>query len=117
MTTLFDQAPYQRHSPSSRDGARQVARGGKAASIRATVLAWFNERGRQGGTDEELIHALRDRGDVPATTQDSTIRARRIELTRADLVRNSGDERRTLSGGTAVVWVTTKFGPREGRAV
>ena len=59
MTTLFDQAPYQRHSPSSRDGARQVARGGKAASIRATVLAWFNERGRQGGTDDfERLDAL-----------------------------------------------------------
>lgn len=95
---LFDplppSPPAQRHSPTSRDAAAQIAP--RAGTLRAAVLAALKDA--PGGlTDEELQTLL----NMGASTQ----RPRRIELTQAGLVRDSGTTRRTRSGRQAVVWV------------
>jgi hypothetical protein len=67
-----------------------------AGRLRKVVLTWLVERGAQGGTDEEMQAAL----DMAANTQ----RPRRIELTAAGRVKDSGQTRPTRSGRKAVVW-------------
>lgn len=97
--------PYQRHSPASRDAADKMR--SKAVSLRDLVFNLLIEAGTHGATDEEIYRRLIDTNKISATTKDSTIRARRIELTRPEcgLVLDSGNERRTAAGVTATVWV------------
>jgi hypothetical protein len=100
---LFDPAPpaqavpappAQRHSATSRDAAERIAP--RAGTLRQAVLGALLAA-PAGMTDEELQDAL----SMPPSTQ----RPRRIELTRAGLVRDSGRTRATKSGRRAVVWV------------
>lgn len=119
QTSLFDSrppkptrtAPYQPHSQTSRAAAQDISRsqGGqpsRAATLRSIVARAFQVIGAQGFTDEELMHHLRSRHQVPEHTQDSTIRARRIELcSPGDPLVSSGRHRPTRSGKLATVWI------------
>ena len=82
-------APFQRHSPTSREAADL-----ETGNLRSRVLRYIEERG--GATDEEAQLAL---GMSP-----STQRPRRVELVQSGAVRDSGRTRPTRSGRQAVVW-------------
>jgi len=87
-------APFQQHSPTSREAAMKVVTPG---TLRADVLKLITESG--GATDEEIQDRLR--------MNPNTQRPRRRELQQAGLVRDSGDKRTTRAGRYAVVWTTT----------
>ncbi len=86
-------APAQRHSRTS------TAAGASLAPVlrgwRLRVFGMVREAGEWGVTDDELI---RDSGN-------QSVRPRRIELTQAGLIRDSGRTRITSAGRQAVVWV------------
>ncbi len=85
--------PYQPHSFTSRQAANAFS--GKAPKARHRVFLALTAS--TGMTDEELCAAL----NMGANTE----RPRRVELERAGLIRDSGRQRPTRSGVTAVVWV------------
>lgn len=97
---LFAAAATKPHPPhnasdTSRAAARSMRR--RAPTLRERVHCELIRRGRAGATDEELQVALGM--SIPTET------ARRNELLRAGIVRDSGRRRRTTSGRTATVWV------------
>ena len=65
-------------------------------STKTTILAWILQR-TDGATDQEVQSRLRLRHE--------SVSARRNELRREGLVKNSGKVRRTSSGRFAKVWV------------
>jgi len=87
--------PYQAHSVTSRQAAKQVK--GSAATLRAKVFDFITRSG--GATDEEIQDGL---GMNP-----NTQRPRRRELQQKGLVEDSGHVRATRSGRKAVVWRAT----------
>jgi hypothetical protein len=89
-----DGPPAQRHSPTSRAAALAIAP--RSACLRRRVLDYLLGQSFVGATDEEGSFALGIAGN--------TYRPRRIELTLAGLVRDSGRTRRTRAGRSAVVW-------------
>lgn len=93
-------APAQLHSAPSVAAAARIEP--VAKSLRAAVLGFIRGRGPAGATDEEICTAL-----IPTDSRlkDGTLRARRVELVRAELVRDSGSVRDTRSGRTATVWL------------
>lgn len=97
--------PAQRHSPTSRAAA--VAMQDKTPSLREKVLDFYRSH-PQGATDEHCYRCMVTKSDISDFTKDSTIRARRIELTRAGYLRDSGRTELTASGESAVVWVVAK---------
>lgn len=98
LTAPFDDAPAQRHSPTSVAAAEQVKP--IAETQRRLVLSILQMAGERGLTDDEIQAAT---GMNP-----SGARPRRIELVRAGLVRDSGRTRKTRSGREAVVWTAVK---------
>lgn len=92
-----DLPPFQAHSETSRAAAVEIKP--DASSLRRKVLAYLEERGKWGATDEEMQRGL----DMPPNTQ----RPRRVELVTAGSVEDSGRQRKTLSGRNAVVWVAS----------
>ena len=90
----FD-APYQRHSPTSKAAAEQIEP--TAGTLRRMVLEAIREK---PSTDHELQEALGLEG--------STERPRRREVQQAGLIEDSGDRRPTPSGRLAVVWRATR---------
>lgn len=70
--------------------------------LQRRVLDYVRACGMDGCTDEQIIDAL---GISP-----STARPRRIELTNAGLVLDSGRTRKTKSGRNAVVWIANQAG-------
>jgi hypothetical protein len=90
LPPLYD-PPAQRHSATSRAAADEIA--AAAHTLRARVFALLK---RGALTDEEMQFMLE--------MNPSTQRPRRIELTQAGLVRDSGTTRPTLSNRDAVVW-------------
>ena len=85
-------APYQVHSPTSKEAARSIA--GKIGPMERELLAIFAQAGAHGHTDAELI----------ARFGTQSVRPRRIYLTAAGKVVDSGTTRTTPSGRRAVVW-------------
>jgi hypothetical protein len=100
LPDLFVPAPFQPHSPTSKQAAREIAP--KASTLREDVLRFVQAQGARGATDEEVQAALGMAG--------STERPRRVELLEAGQVKASG-VRRTSSGRRAVVWIATKEKP------
>ena len=72
-----------------------------ASKLHSMILAALGVRGATGATDHELAAFVH--GIIGAKPE--TVRARRIELTRAAQVRDSGRTRKTPSGRAAVVWI------------
>lgn len=92
QTTLnFDAPPAQRHSPTSIAAAEHVAP--HVGKMQAAVLAWIASRGELGSTDNE--------GIASGACSVNGYRARRVELWRKGLIRQSGER----DGST--VWSTT----------
>jgi hypothetical protein len=92
----------QTHSPTSIEAAHHAEP--KSASLRAVVLAYIRQQGRDGATDEQIQNAI---GMNP-----STQRPRRVELVEGGLVVNSGQTRKTQSGRNATVWVAAEYAVR-----
>ena len=90
-----DRLPAVAGSETSREAARKARR--RVSFIRSRVIECFESAGAAGLSDEELFDTS---GIAP-----NSARSRRIELTCAGLLRDSGRRRKTASGATAVVWV------------
>lgn len=87
------QAPFQRHSNTSRAAALEIEP--SASTLRGQLLAALRAAGERGMTDEEMQYEL---GMNP-----STQRPRRIELCRGGFIEASG-KRLTISRRKALVW-------------
>ena len=88
-------APYQAHSPTSKEAARSIA--GKVGPMEREVLnliAAAQAAGGDGLTDAELIEAFGSQSARP----------RRIFLVAAGKLKDSMGTRKTKSGRAAVVW-------------
>jgi hypothetical protein len=92
--------PYQAHSPTSAAAAEAAAP--TAPTDRARILDLLQRAAPDGFTDEQIARMLR--------LNPSTARPRRIELTDAHLVHNSGRTHLTRAKRRAVVWVAAKKG-------
>jgi hypothetical protein len=90
-------APYAPGSDTSRAAAKAIR--GHLTTLEQRVLDAIKAAGDHGATDEELQRAL---GMNP-----STQRPRRGELVGANLVRDSGRTRLTVSKRKATVWIAT----------
>lgn len=88
---FFDRAPYQAHSPTSKDAAGQIAP--NLGRLQAEVLRTLRVHGAM--TDNELIAFL--------ALSPSTIRPRRIELVKLGLVRQGG-EKVAANGRRSALW-------------
>ena len=86
--------------PTSTAAARAIIP--DAARLRRMVYEYIRGCGEEGATDEEIQRALGLSGN--------TERPRRWQLARAGLVRPAGRTRKTIAGGSAVVWVATEGG-------
>ena len=91
---MFEPAPFQRHSSTSRAAAESMNKNGKAAAQRALVFQCLMEHGPQ--TDEEIHDRLGLDGDSE--------RPRRVSLVDAGVVHDTGEKRATKSGRKATVW-------------
>ena len=91
----MNEAPFQKHSATSRAAAQHAQP--RAQNLRDKALGIFRTHGAPLGglTDEELITIMR----LPA----NTVRPRRVELMQAGLIKQVGT-RKTASGRSAVVW-------------
>ena len=89
---LFD-APAQRHSPTSVAAAASIQ--AQLPRLRRVVLDYIAAQGEAGASDNEIIEGTGLSG--------STVRPRRIELTRMGLIVEAGT-RLTASGRQAVCW-------------
>jgi len=85
----------QAHSPTS--VAAEKAIRPALNFLERKVLEFFQARGQEGATDEEV----QDGTGLGGSTQ----RPRRTSLVERGLVRDSGRTRKTRSGRQAVVWV------------
>ena len=88
-------APYTPDSDTSREAAESVAE--VAGKIRRQVYNYIVSCGDDGTTDDAAEQAL----DLKHTTYT----ARRGELVKQGLVRDSGDRSKTRSGRNAALWV------------
>ncbi len=88
-------APYVARSETSKAAGEKIK--DPARTLRQRVLAFLQQCGTAGATDEEICEALNLASD--------TSRPRRVELVRGGLAVDSGERRRTRSGRMAVVWV------------
>ena len=88
--------PFQRHSETSRDAAQSIAK--HIGALHHRVLAYLKNH-PQGATDEQISDGT--------VLRESTALARRVELTQANLVKDSGRYALTRSWRKATVWVTT----------
>ena len=87
-------AGFVRGSPTSKAARPSL---GRLWSLRALVLAFLEEQGAAGATDDELDQAFPNSGTPP--------RCRRVELVRLGKVMASGRTRPTRHGHQATVWV------------
>ena len=88
--------PYQKGSDTSREAARSVARG--APTKRAEVYGYILARGDDGATDAEI------EGGLSMLRQ--SVCARRNELVKLGMIRDSGRRRTSLhTGRRCAVWV------------
>src|SRR6185312_7952996 len=85
MDLLNYQPPAQRHSETSVDAAESIR--DSIPSLQSLVLSAFRRAGFAGMTDGELIAEMVRTG---FTGRESTIRARRIEMTKAKYATKCG---------------------------
>ncbi len=90
--------PYVGSSDTSRAAAEAASP--RAAVGRSRVLELLRATLPDGLTDEQIARRLK--------MNPSTARPRRIELVRAQLVKDSGRTRHTRAKVRAVIWVATK---------
>ncbi len=91
--------PYMPHSETSKRAAREFE--GKAPTIREAVLAALREAGERGLTDEEIFGKV---GKIFPNVKESTVRCRRVELTRGGFVMDSGRKAPLASGLEGHLW-------------
>lgn len=87
-------APFQPHSPPSKEAARGIEK--DMGRLQALVYELILGRAAYGATDEEICHALK--------LNPSTARPRRVELVERGKVYDSGLTRKTRSGRAATIW-------------
>lgn len=92
-------APYQPHSDTSRAAAESVEP--KLNAQQRELLERMRTEAH-GFTDDELL-AYAESGSLRIST--NGVRARRAELVRKGLLRDSGRTRFTRSGRLATIWV------------
>ena len=92
---LFEQAPYQRHSETSKAAAKGISR--ELGAKQTQVWQFIRLQGPSGAIDNEIITHFTNCEWSP-----NTPRARRVELVAKGLVVDSGRQR---NGST--VWVAT----------
>lgn len=92
--------PRQRHSETS-VAAGDAARG-SAESIRRIMWEWIRDQGEHGATTEEVQLAL--------GLRQSSASARRVELTHAGALRDTGRRRMTTGEREAAVYVAVGVG-------
>jgi hypothetical protein len=80
--------------------ARKVMRRGKSAADEALLLAWLEQRGALGATDEEIRERFVWSGDYE--------RPRRWALEQDGLVVDSKAARRNAKGNLMTVWVSRR---------
>ncbi len=97
------QAPYQRHSTTSRLAAASAA--DFAANQEALVERLLRDRGGVGATDEEIYQGLITSRVITPETKDSSIRRARVGLVSMGIAHDSGRRRETRSGRSGTVWV------------
>jgi hypothetical protein len=90
---LFNTAPYQPHSETSREAAEAIEP--HMTPLQQKVLDALDHLGGKA-TDEQLIAYL--------DLSPSTVRPRRVELVQLGVLRDSGKKVRTLSRRRAVLW-------------
>ena len=88
-------APYQAHSETSKAAAKEITP--HINRCHRLILDYLKRVGIAGATDQELEDATGMGG--------STVRPRRIELVKKELVEDSGRTRETRAGRKATVWV------------
>lgn len=88
--------PFAKHSDTSREAAESLT---NTATLRTMVFNAIKLRNGLGATDQELQELLH----LPPNVETP----RRWELVNLGLVRDSGNRRKTRSGRSAAVWVTT----------
>jgi len=95
-------APYAKGSSTSKAAAVAILpkMGPKRRLVYDCILEYSMNPKYKGLTDEEAQRILH----MTANTQ----RPRRGELVEAQLVKDSGVERKTLSGNPATVWIATE---------
>ena len=86
--------PFQHHSPTSRDAAKSITK--HVGTLHRRVLDYLKEH-PQGATDEQI--------SAETGLRESTARARRVELTQANLIKDSRRYHHTRSGRRATVWI------------
>ncbi len=99
MTTqkdLFETAPYQAHSDTSKAAADEIA--DKLPALRGNVYRVIHMAGKEGVTDLDIEGELGIAG--------STVRPRRIELLEMGLVVAAKEKKRTPSGRWAYAWIS-----------
>jgi hypothetical protein len=98
--TLID-APYQRHSDTSMEAAREITP--RVNKLQAMVLEYVKSKGKAGATDRDIEDDLRILG--------STARPRRIELVFKGLLVDSGQRRKPKNGigRNAAVWIVSEL--------
>src|SRR5689334_16934474 len=99
---MIQQAPYQRHSETSREAAERIEP--KANTLRRKLLDYMKTVHR--ATDEQMQDSLQ--------MNPSTQRPRRGELVDSGHLRDSGETGLTKSGRRAVVWEINE-GAKQGR--
>ncbi len=98
--TLFDlpiQPPSHRSAPRGTSAPAADSLRGAAAALRRQVFELIAAAGETGLTDEE--------GQAASGLDGNTYRPRRWELEKAEMVKDSGQRRKTRSGRAAAVWV------------
>lgn len=92
-------APYQKHSPTSREAARFVTR--FSGTARERVFLEILRSGNSGITDESLA--------IKLNMNPSTVRPRRVELQQAALIQPALVTHKGASGMRATAWIATGF--------
>lgn len=97
MTNQNTKETWKRYNSVSVEAYRSIKP--MASTLREQVLAFIENRGNGGATDDEV--------EAVTGMRHQTASARRRELVLKGLVRDSGLRRETRSGRNATVWVVT----------
>ncbi len=105
---MFASAPLRNPTPESPYAPSAPESPAKAKTTRAEkrILDFVRSRGYQGCTDSEIQERLSMCGDSQ--------RPRRVALTRARFIRDSGRTRKTKTGRAATVWIAVQGGSCNG---
>jgi len=105
MTTVYPHVAGFRDPDTSRENAERIEASGRAATLRAKVLAFFEGGGE--ATADEVAEAMQQ--------PYRAIQPRLSELRTKGLIEPTGERRIGSGGGTAHVWRKTRTEPDPNR--